>query len=136
MELHQNARIIYYIDEVLTDAPTQLPILIGELGKGELRDNLPMDIYSNEGIRVGSMIVEHQEEREEKRFEETIRRSKRGFFHVAFGRSTVIILLLFLGSLIMLSLGIIGYYLGNIYEEIKDRPRYIVADTCGKETKK
>ncbi len=51
------------------------------------------------------------------------------------GFTTVIILLLFLGSLIMLSLGIIGYYLGNIYEEIKDRPRYIVADTCGKETK-
>lgn len=50
------------------------------------------------------------------------------------GFTTVIILLLFLGSLIMLSLGIIGYYLGNIYEEIKDRPRYIVADTCGKET--
>ena len=52
------------------------------------------------------------------------------------GFTTVIILLLFLGSLIMLSLGIIGYYLGNIYEEIKDRPRYIVADTCGKEAKK
>lgn len=50
------------------------------------------------------------------------------------GFTTVIILLLFLGSLIMLSLGIIGYYLGNIYEEIKDRPRFIVADTCGAET--
>lgn len=47
------------------------------------------------------------------------------------GFTTVIILLLFLGSLIMISLGIIGYYLGNIYEEIKDRPRYIVSDTCG-----
>ncbi len=48
------------------------------------------------------------------------------------GFTTVIILLLFIGSLIMISLGIIGYYVGNIYEEIKDRPRYIVADTCGK----
>lgn len=47
------------------------------------------------------------------------------------GFTTVIILLLFLGSLIMISLGIIGYYVGNIYEEIKDRPRYIVSDTCG-----
>ena len=47
------------------------------------------------------------------------------------GFTTVIILLLFLGSIIMISLGIIGYYLGNIYEEIKDRPRYIVAATCG-----
>ncbi len=50
------------------------------------------------------------------------------------GFTTVIILLLFIGSLMMLSLGIIGYYVGNIYEEIKDRPRYIVADTCGKES--
>ena len=47
------------------------------------------------------------------------------------GFTTVIVLLLFIGSLIMISLGIIGYYVGNIYEEIKDRPRYIVADTCG-----
>ena len=47
------------------------------------------------------------------------------------GFTTVMILLLVLGSLIMISLGIIGYYVGNIYEEIKDRPRYIVADTCG-----
>ena len=47
------------------------------------------------------------------------------------GFTTVIILLLFLGSLVMISLGIIGYYVGNIYEEIKDRPRYIIADTCG-----
>ena len=47
------------------------------------------------------------------------------------GFTTVIILLLFLGSLSMISLGIIGYYVGNIYEEIKDRPRYIIADTCG-----
>lgn len=47
------------------------------------------------------------------------------------GFTTVIILLLFIGSLIMISLGIIGYYIGCIYDEIKDRPRYIVSDTCG-----
>lgn len=50
------------------------------------------------------------------------------------GFTTVIILILFIGSLIMISLGVIGYYIGNIYEEIKDRPRYIVAKTCGEET--
>ena len=49
------------------------------------------------------------------------------------GFTTVIILLLFLGSLIMISLGIIGYYVGNIYEEIQDRPRYIIAEHCGDE---
>ncbi len=42
------------------------------------------------------------------------------------GFSTVILLQLFTSSVIMFSLGIIGYYLSKIYEEIKQRPRYIV----------
>ena len=49
------------------------------------------------------------------------------------GFTTVIILLLFIGSLVMISLGIIGYYVGNIYEEIQDRPRYIIAEACGED---
>lgn len=35
--------------------------------------------------------------------------------------------LLLTGSVIMLALGVIGYYLSKIYEEIKGRPRFIVA---------
>ena len=42
------------------------------------------------------------------------------------GFSTVILLLLLIGSLLMFGLGIIGYYLSKIYEEIKFRPRYII----------
>ncbi len=49
------------------------------------------------------------------------------------GFTTVIVVLLFIGSVIMISLGCIGYYIAKIYEEIKGRPRYIVADTCGEE---
>ena len=41
------------------------------------------------------------------------------------------LILLFSSSIIMISLGIIGYYIAKIYEEIKGRPRYIIADTCG-----
>lgn len=48
--------------------------------------------------------------------------------HALEGFTTVILLLLITGSLIMMSLGIIGYYLAKIYEEIKSRPRYIVED--------
>lgn len=44
------------------------------------------------------------------------------------GFTTVILLLLFIGGLIMISLGIIGHYLGRIYEEVKGRPRYIIRD--------
>lgn len=44
------------------------------------------------------------------------------------GFTTVIILLLFTGGIIMISLGVIGYYLAKIYEEVKSRPRYIVSE--------
>ena len=47
------------------------------------------------------------------------------------GFTTVIILLLFTGSVIMLSLGVIAYYIGKIYEELKGRPRYIISEECG-----
>lgn len=41
--------------------------------------------------------------------------------------SPVVPLILFTASTVLLALGIIGYYLSKIYEEIKDRPRYIVS---------
>lgn len=44
------------------------------------------------------------------------------------GFTTVIIIILFLCSLIMISLGIIGIYIANIYMEIKKRPYYIISD--------
>ena len=46
------------------------------------------------------------------------------------GMTTVIIILLFIGSIMMISLGIIGYYVARIYDEIKGRPRYIVSSSC------
>lgn len=49
------------------------------------------------------------------------------------GFTTIIILQLFSGSIIMVSLGIIGFYIAKIYEEIKSRPRYIISEYCGKE---
>ena len=47
------------------------------------------------------------------------------------GFTTVIIIQLFTGSIIMISLGIIGYYIAKMYEEVKGRPKFIVAETCG-----
>lgn len=42
------------------------------------------------------------------------------------GFTTVILLLLILGGGILLGLGILGTYIGAIYQEVKQRPRYIV----------
>ena len=49
------------------------------------------------------------------------------------GFTTVILLLLIIGSFLMISLGIIGYYLARISDEIKGRPRYIISRICGRE---
>ena len=49
------------------------------------------------------------------------------------GFTTVILLLLFSSSIIMISLGIIGYYIARIYEECKGRPRYIISRIVGRE---
>jgi len=45
------------------------------------------------------------------------------------GFANVILLELIIGSLLMISLGIIGEYLARIYEEVKGRPRYIVSES-------
>lgn len=50
------------------------------------------------------------------------------------GFTTMILLQLFIGSVIMISLGIIGYYIAKIYDEIKGRPRFIVSEECGETT--
>ncbi|NCB99610.1 MAG: glycosyltransferase [Clostridia bacterium] len=47
------------------------------------------------------------------------------------GFTTVILLILIIGSMVMMSLGIIGYYISQIYKEVKGRPRYIISRTVG-----
>jgi dolichol-phosphate mannosyltransferase len=44
------------------------------------------------------------------------------------GFTTVIILLLMIGSMLMISLGLIGLYIAKIYEEVKSRPGYVVKE--------
>ena len=48
------------------------------------------------------------------------------------GFTTVILLLLFIGAVILLGLGVIGIYIKKIYEEVKGRPRYIISRVIGK----
>lgn len=51
------------------------------------------------------------------------------------GFTTVIILILGIGSCIMISLGIIGIYISKIYDEVKGRPRYIISEQRKSEVK-
>lgn len=47
------------------------------------------------------------------------------------GFSTVILLILIVGACVLVGIGVIGFYLSKIYEEIKQRPRYIVSERVG-----
>jgi dolichol-phosphate mannosyltransferase len=47
------------------------------------------------------------------------------------GQATTLVMVLFLGGVQLISLGIIGEYLGRIYDEVKGRPLYVVSEAVG-----
>lgn len=47
------------------------------------------------------------------------------------GWSSTIVIILFLGSIQLIAIGIIGEYMGRIYEEVKKRPLYIISTSLG-----
>jgi dolichol-phosphate mannosyltransferase len=47
------------------------------------------------------------------------------------GQATTLVAVLFLGSVQLISLGIIGEYLGRIYDEVKGRPLYLIQESWG-----
>ena len=51
--------------------------------------------------------------------------------NITSGWSSIIAINLFIGGIIITTIGIIGIYIGNIHQEIKNRPRYIIESKTG-----
>jgi dolichol-phosphate mannosyltransferase len=52
-------------------------------------------------------------------------------FPFPLGNPTTVILVLFLGGIQLISVGILGEYIGRIYEEVRQRPKFIVDHAAG-----
>ena len=52
------------------------------------------------------------------------------------GYESIIVTILFLGGVQLITLGIIGHYLGRVFNEVKGRPLFIVRDSVGIEDEK
>ena len=53
--------------------------------------------------------------------------------HAFTGQATTLIAVLFLGGVQLISLGILGEYIGRLYDEAKDRPLYIIREAPPKD---
>jgi polyisoprenyl-phosphate glycosyltransferase len=53
--------------------------------------------------------------------------------HAFLGQATTLIAVLFLGGVQLISLGILGEYIGRLYDEAKGRPLYIIREAPSKE---
>ena len=45
---------------------------------------------------------------------------------IVWGNPTLVILISFLGGILLISVGILGEYIGRIYQQVRQRPRYVV----------
>jgi dolichol-phosphate mannosyltransferase len=46
--------------------------------------------------------------------------------HTPQGVTTVLVVILFLGSVQLVGLSVLGQYIGRIFEEVKQRPKFVV----------
>ncbi len=55
---------------------------------------------------------------------------------IANGWASLMIAMLFIGAAMFLFMGILGEYVGKIYDEVRSRPNYVVAEELGREDRR
>ncbi len=51
-----------------------------------------------------------------------------GYGHVVSGWTSTIIVIIFFGGVQLLTIGVLGQYIGSLFDEVKNRPEYIIAE--------
>lgn len=51
-----------------------------------------------------------------------------GFGHVVSGWTSTIVVIIFFGGVQLLTIGVLGQYIGSLFDEVKNRPEYIIAE--------
>jgi polyisoprenyl-phosphate glycosyltransferase len=58
-----------------------------------------------------------------------------GYTHASSGWTSLFVLIIFFGGVQLLTIGIVGAYIGNLFDEIKNRPEYIIDKKVNFESK-
>ena len=58
-----------------------------------------------------------------------------GYTHANSGWTSLFVLIIFFGGVQLVTIGIVGAYIGNLFDEIKNRPEYIIEKKVNFETK-
>lgn len=58
-----------------------------------------------------------------------------GYTHANSGWTSLFVLIIFFGGVQLLTIGIVGSYIGNLFDEIKNRPEYIIENKVNFEPK-
>jgi dolichol-phosphate mannosyltransferase len=53
------------------------------------------------------------------------------FLDIQIGWTSIMVSIFLIGGLVFANLGLIGLYIGKIYDEIKNRPLYVVREVIG-----
>jgi len=53
-----------------------------------------------------------------------------GYTNAETGWTSIMIIVIFFGGIQLLTIGVLGQYIGILFDEVKERPEYIIEETC------